>query len=596
VFAALAAAIAAVLPAMTPITGLRIVHAQPAEPPGAPEGNRGPGPAGVPPPEARAGINEAKLRELVDREVARILTERAAKDAAERAAREVAERDAAASEYSGEVRGASGFMDTRLAFTITNENILVKPGQTVPSVPGWRFGTPNSLGVLFFDGYDTRYSGFETLSHAVMYREYRSGHFQAEGALVVRIDDLSETRLGLSDDGSYVTVSDWKDPSHKDPTRISLTAFPVSSDRFRLGYSYRLSWGGSSEYTRSASSDPSSVQSSVPGLKLQLDTARTYAFVGAKSATLIDPKTGEARSALAVLAGAGLDPVPMLRLEANGGYFDRGYNELPGVQRAKIRLFGGSAQASIHSGMPLRSSLDYQLYKFHGEAVSDLFAPERYPGGLAWLAQTEFTVLGQTLADPEAPGQTTTQYGKAGDLNVRVKLDRLRFRLDLSYRDLAFLLHTLPSLPVDQQFPASYAATADYFGAIGLDRNWDDWLTLGVVAGVEKPATLTSPQGIPGVTPDMMGPMTAVIRSNNVDTQITVLSPGASVDRQYAVKATAKVDFARIFSMLVELFYSYDRSGERVAPPCNPLQPCVLSYVPGSAQQLGLNATLQARF
>jgi hypothetical protein len=582
---------AAVLPAVAPIPGigLRTVHAQPAEPgppapAGAPDGNRGPGLTGAPAP----AIDEARLRELVDREVARILTERAAKDAAERVAREVAERDAAASEDTGEVRGASGFMDTRLAFTLTNENILVKPGETVPSVPGWRFGTPGSLGVLFFDGYDTRYSGFETLSHAVMYREYGSGHLQAEGALVVRIDDLSETRLGLSDDGSYVTVSDWKDPSHKDPTRLSLTVFPVSSDRFRLGYSYRLSWGGSPEYTQSTSS--------VPGLKLQLDTARTYAFLGAKSATLLDPRTGEARSALAVLAGAGVDPIPMLRLEANGGYFDRGDNEVPGVQGEKVRLFGGSVQASIHSGMPLRSSIDYQLYKFHGEAVSDLFAPERYPGGLAWLAQSEFTVLGQTLADPGTVGRTTTQYGKAGDLNVRVKLDRIRLRLDLSYRDLAFLLHTQPSLPVDQQFPASYTATADYFGAIGLDRNWDDWLTLGLVAGVEKPATLTSPQGIPGVAPDMMGPMTAVIRSNNIDTQITVLSPGASVDRQYAVKATAKADFARIFSVLVELFYSYDRSGERVAPPCGASQPCTLLYVTGSTQQLGLNATLQARF
>ena len=236
-FAVLTAAIG-ILPAVAPIpgSGLRTVHAQPAEPAppfpaaGAPDGSRGPGPAGVPAP----AIDEARLRELVDREVARILTERAAKEAAERAAREAAERDAAASEDTGEVRGASGFMDTRLAFTLTNENILVKPGETVPSVPGWRFGTPGSPGVLFFDSYDTRYSGFETLSHAVMYREYRSGHLQAEGALVVRIDDLSETRLGLSDDGSYVTVSDWKDPSHKDPTRLSLTAFPVSSDRFRL--------------------------------------------------------------------------------------------------------------------------------------------------------------------------------------------------------------------------------------------------------------------------------------------------------------------------------------------------------------------------
>src|SRR5205085_12354384 len=131
---------------------------------------------------------ESKVREIVDREVAKILTERAAKEAADKAAKEAADKEAAKDDKAGDLTGSSGFMDTRLAFTLTNENILAKPGETIPSVPGWRFGTPGSLGVLFFDSYDTRYSGFETLSHAVMYREYRSGHLQAEGALVVRID------------------------------------------------------------------------------------------------------------------------------------------------------------------------------------------------------------------------------------------------------------------------------------------------------------------------------------------------------------------------------------------------------------------------
>jgi hypothetical protein len=573
------AAVAA--PALAPLA----VRAQPAEPPGAPEGNPGPGRGSAAAP---AAIDEAKIRELVDREVARILTERAAKDAAERAARETTDAGASAAEGSGEVRGAGGFMDTRLAFTITNENMLVKPGETIPSVPGWRFGTPNSLGVLFFDNYDTRYSGFETLSHVTLYREYTSGHLQAEGALVVRINELSETNLSLSDDGTYLTLSDWKDPSHKDPTRISLTAFPVSSDRFRLGYSYRLSWGGNPEYKRAASS--------VPGVKLQLDLPSAYAFLGAKSAVVVDPKDGEQKAALAVLGGFGIDPTPMLRLELNGGYFDRGYNELQDVQREKLRLFGGSVQASIHSGMPLRSSVDYRLYKFNGESVSDLFVPERYPGGLAWLAQSEFTVLGQTLKDPEATGATTIQYGMAGDLNLRVKIDRIRLRLDLSYRDLAFILHSQPSLPPYQQFPAAYTTSPDYFAAVGADKNWNDWLTVGLIAGVEKPATLTSPQGIAGSQTDATGTSTAVIRNNNLDTLITILPAGASAARQFAIKGTAKVDFARIFSAVVELFYSHDGNQTRYQRACADPQMCPFQYVFGRFNQLGLNATLQARF
>jgi hypothetical protein len=567
------------------LAGPLLARAQPGEPPPSPEGNPDTGPGSAAP--VAPPIDEARVREMVDREVARILTERATVEAAERAAREAADKEAASSEDAGEIHGASGFMDTRLAFTITNENVLAKPGETIPSAPGWRFGTPNSLGVLFFDNYDTRYSGFETLSHATMYREYSSGHLQAEGAFVIRIDDLSETNVSLSDDGTYLTLSDWKDPTHKDPTRISLTAFPVSSDRFRLGYSYRLSWGGNPEYTRATSS--------VPGLKLQYDGRNMYAFVGAKSALVVDPKDGEAKSARAVLAGAGVDPIPTLRLEINGGYFDRGYNELQDVQRQKVRLFGASVQASIHRGMPLRSSVDYQLYKFNGESVTGLFGPEKYPGGLAWLAQSEFTLLGQTLKDPEATGTTTRQYGMAGDLNIRVKLNRYRFRADVSYRDLAFILHSQPSLPPYEQFPAAYSTSPDYFAAIGADRNWNDWLTVGLIAGVEKPATLTSPV-IPGSGTDAMGTSTAVIRNNNVDTLITILPAGERAVAQFAIKGSAKVDFAKVFSALVEVFYSHDGDQTRPQRACSDPQTCPFQQEFGQFNQLGLNATLQARF
>jgi hypothetical protein len=50
---------------------------------------------------------------------------------------------------------AGDYVDTRLNFTLTDENLLVKPGETSPSVPGVRIGQPNSLGILFFDNYDT---------------------------------------------------------------------------------------------------------------------------------------------------------------------------------------------------------------------------------------------------------------------------------------------------------------------------------------------------------------------------------------------------------------------------------------------------------
>lgn len=567
-----------------------ISFAQPGTDPLGPGTDTGTGSA-VPPPPDPQQLDEAKIREIVDRELARVLTERAAKDAAEKAAKEAQEKEAAEVEKAGDLTGNSGFMDTRLAFTITNENILAKPGETIPSVPGWRFGVPNSAGVLFFDNYDTRFSGFETLSHAVMYRNYKKGHFEGEAAFVLRINELSENNVLLSDAGSYITLTNWKDPTKKDPTRISLTAFPVSSDRFRLGYSYRLSWGGTPEYRRA--------RSSTPGVKLQYDTEKFYAFVGAKSGVVLDPGDGEQKAALAVLAGGGIDPTEELRFEFNGGYFDRGYNELQDVINEKVQLFGASVQASFHRGMPLRSSVDYRLYKFNNENVSQLFAPEKYPGGLAWMVQSEFTVMGQTLKDPSKVGSTAIQKGFAGDLNARVKLDRYRLRLDLSFRDLAFILHSQPSQPTYSGFPDEYTTSPNLFAAIGIDRNWADRLTLGLVLGVDKPATLTSPKGIPGGETDQLGESTAVYRSNNIDTTITILPVGESALLQFAAKGTVKLDFGRIYSALLEVFYSYDpnqtryqRREECAADP----DTCPFEYVFGESNQLGVNATLQARF
>jgi len=563
-----------------------LASAQPTEPTGPVTGAPG---AGSGAPETQS--DEARIKEIVDREVARILTERAAKEAAEKATKEANEKEAPAAEKASDLEGQSGFMDTRLAFTLTNENMLAKPGETIPSVPGWRFGTPNSLGVLFFDNYDSKYSGFETLSHAVGYRSYSKGHLQAEAAFIVRINELSENNIGLSDAGSYLVLSNWKDPTHKDPTRISLTAFPVSADRFRLGYSYRLSWGGNPEYRRA--------KSSTPGVKLQYDIKNAYAFVGAKSGVVVDPNDGEQKSALAALAGAGFDPNDMLRVEVNGGYFDRGYNELQDVKTEKVKLYGGSMQVSLHKNMPIRSSVDYKLYKYNGEQVSQLFSPEKYPGGLSWVAQSELTVLGQTLKDPDKVGSTKTQLGKAGDLNVRVKMDRIRLRLDVSYRDLGFILHSQPSLPPYSDFPKAYTTSPDLFAAVGVDKNWGDWLTLGVIAGVDKPATLKAPKGtvtVPGGGTDAMGSSTAVVRNNNIDTLITILPAGESAVAQFAFKGTAKVDFAKIFTALLEVFYSYDGNQTRYQRTCSDPETCPFEYVFGEFNQLGLNATIQARF
>jgi hypothetical protein len=213
---------------------------------------------------------------------------------------------------------------------------------------------------------------------------------------------------------------------------------------------------------------------------------------------------------------------------------------------------------------------------------------------------SEFTWLGQTLKDPNKTGTTVIQPGMAGDLNVRVMMDRVRLRLDVSYRDLAFILHSVPSLPTYEDFPTQYKTTADYFAAIGADKNWNDFLTLGLIAGIEKPATLTSPTGIAGGATSAAGTSTAVIRNNNIDTIITILPIGQSAATQIALKGTAKLTFGRIYSALLEVFYSYDPNTTRYQRAgCTDTQACPdqpFEFKFGNFNQLGVNATLQARF
>lgn len=522
-----------------------------------------------PPDTAERAALEALVRRLVDEELAR------------RGAPPPPPEDLPAEPH---LTGASGFMDVRLNLTLTNENLLAAPGETIPSVPGWRFGRPSSLGVMFFDNYDTRFSGYETLSHAVMYRNYRKDHLEAEGAFVLRINEITERRIDFSDAGSYVLVSWWKDPTRVDPTRVSFTAFPISADRFRLGYSYRLSWGGSDEYRRSTQA--------VPGVKLQVDTARAYAFLGAKSAVVLNPATAEQEAVLGFLGGAGVDVTDMVRFEVNGGYFDRGKNELEDVNTETVQLFGASAQLAVHKGMPVQSSIDYKLYKYDPERIGRLFQRARYPGGVQWLAMAEATLLGQTLKHPERSGSTTIQWGAAGDLNLRAMIGRYRLRADLQYRDLAFILHSVPSLPTYSDFPEAYEITPNFFAAAGVDHNWADRFTLGVVLGIEQPATLTSPTGLPGDTAET-GRSTAVIRNNGQATIITILPVGEEAIPQVAVKTSAQLDFGEVYAALLDVYYSYDPNQTRLTRD-GPDD--LFRYEYGQLHQLGVNATLQARF
>jgi hypothetical protein len=487
----------------------------------------------------------------------------------------------------------SEFMDTRLAFTCGDEDMLRDP-TVLPSAPGFHCGRPNALGILFFDNYDTRFSGFETLSHVALYKHWTAGHWDIEGGFVILVNEFAEDNIRLTDGGSYIRAAYWFDQTRRDPQQLALVAFPVSADRMRLGYSYRISWGGSRELFKPNPDIPGSTgknPNAVPGAKLQYENGRGYAYVGVKSTLLLDPVINEQRGVLAFLGGAGVDVTPNLRLEANGGFFDRGKNEAADVLGEPVYLWGASAQATLHSGMPVGSSIDYALYRNEPESIARLFAPETYPGGLSWLVSSEVTFLFQTLKDPAVAGGTKVQNGMAADLNLRVKLDTWRFRLDLMTRDLAYILHSIPSLPTYWDFPSDYQATNEYFAAVGVDAYLRGaGVLVGLTVGADRPATLTTPTAaqIPGNLTDAT---TLVVRD---ETNRSVLPAGTGVATVWALKGTLRKDFGPSFSALVDLFYQYDPNTVRYDRTMS--SGSFTSAQFASFDQLGFDLTLQARF
>jgi hypothetical protein len=524
---------------------------------------------------------------------------------------------------------AGDFVDTRLNFNLVSENVLVKPGESNPSVAGVRVGTPNSLGILFFDNYDTRYTGYENLTHLVLYRRKDSARVTTEAALVVRFLEFSDVNLTNMDDGSYIRFAYWLDRNHQLPgaskRNLALTVLPLNSDRMRLGYSYRISWGGSPIYFKINPDIPAGDQGQrfasntnpAPGAKLQLSDERWYIYLGVKTTTLLDrnPNVNEPVARWAGLAGAGVDVVKShVRLEANGGFFDRGTNPLfYGTAVAPmgmtfvsypVQTFGASAQLSIFNGLSPTQSIDYSLYRNDPMVSAErYFARPVYTPGFTWLVSAEATGVGTTLQNPDKQASTKIQQAYAGDVNLRAQKGHARFKMDLEARSLSFILLNQPSLVPYQDFPAGSDVRPEIFGSLGFDYNFERLgLTIGPTFGIERPATFTPPpnQTLPGqLTGNTGGTLntsaTIVVRSegdlsilHEVDTKGNRVRDVPII----AAKLEARKDFLEWFAGLLQVYYQYDGNQTHIVK--GPDGTLLRTF--NKPQQLGFNLTLQARF
>lgn len=480
---------------------------------------------------------------------------------------------------------ASDFVDTRLSFVFADDNLLAGPGETNPNSPPPRFGAGNQNN-QFYDNFNTRFSGFETLSHAILYTHAPSFFpgLNTEAALAVLLLEKPSGEIGLRDDSSYIRLS-YRPSSWSEKEGISLTGFPVSADRFRLGYAYRISWGGSSVFGGYAQNK------GVPGAKLQITRDRWYAFAGAKSALIYNDIIKEETTAYGGLFGAGVDVLPILRLDASGGFFQKGV--IPGLAtqgvNAPVNAVGGSVRAELHVGAPVGTSVDFQLYKNDPDVFQKLFAPEQYPGGLSYTFSVEGSELAQSLSNPDVFAKTQPQQARAVAVQARVKYNYLRAHLLALYRTLSFIQFDVPGVPPYSDFPEGTDQQPEMFLAAGADYNFPGiHLTPGVIFGVQQPAAFTSPQPVFTGT-EYLGRRTVVIRDVNL---FAILPPDTKTLPILSAKANARWDISEVVAAIGEVYWTRDPNRATFIQDISGVTQEVFEKEDG----LGFNAILQARF
>lgn len=392
----------------------------------------------------------------------------------------------------------SDFVDTRVTFALSNVNLFAGPGERITTTSGYRIGVDKNFN-LFLENVNTRFSGFESLSHIVLYKKLPGfwKNWETEAALAALVlADTDSGKFSFFDSGTYLRIiRKMGDGAEEKEGSIDLTAWPVSADRFRLGYTYIISWGGTAIFPGKLQSS-SITEGAVPGLRLRWRApgGKSYAFAGFKSALLLSRQAGEMAGEqvpnYGLLAGGGHDIGDSFLIEANGGFFQKGTQERPGLEGRRILAYGVSARATLYQGYVSRQSNDFRLYRNDPTDPVDYLLYRDYKPGTGFSLAAEGSFLMQNLEDPDRfASEKLVPAFSAGLVGV-AKLDEVTLRLDAFFQGADFILFNVPGFTPFQAIPAGSTTTPEFFLAGTVEYVIDDLkLRPSFSAGMKVPAT-----------------------------------------------------------------------------------------------------------
>ncbi|WP_437285159.1 hypothetical protein [Sorangium sp. So ce406] len=501
-------------------------------------------------------------------------------------------------------------MDTRLTWTLGDDDLLHDTGQTQLHSPNLSVGDRKQYR-LFFDNLNSRFSGRENLTHLALYKRMPGfiPRLDTEASLVLRVDlgalsrNSNNVNQAFYDAGSFIRAFYHTDGRADGKTGVGVTLWPLDTDRFRLGYLYDISWGGTN-----ASINQSifpRIIGTAPGAKVQYDAERFSVYAGFKIASLTQTErvlisgTSEvervsiSQSNYGFLAGGGVELHPYVHADLGAGYFQQGRFDWPDVAGEPVYTYGASARVVAHTkNEPIPQSVDFLLYRNDPNKPQIIFKPESYtPGKTTWAVSLEASNLYQNLKDFESAGVTTHQAARAGALQAVVKSGYARASVTGIYRDLPFVLRNQPSFIPFQTIPDTrgastsdelfFALAADYYIASAR-------LTPGLGAGLQLPASFRTTSFDAFDAPIAR---TVVVREQG---NLSILPYNTSAVPIVQARASLKWDVSKILSAVAWVQYVRDNNGTFMQRDPSEGTVALRTFV--SPDFFGLGTSVQARY
>ena len=500
------------------------------------------------------------------------------------------------------------FMDTRLTWTFGDDDVIHQTGQAQPLSPDASIGDRKQYR-LFFDNLNSRFGGRENLTHLALYKKMPGfiKRLDTEASLVLRFDigalskNTGNLNQALYDSGSYIRAFYHLDDKPEGKSGLGLTLWPLDTDRFRLGYLYDISWGGTNA-SINQSIFPRIVGSS-PGAKLSFEDEKFNVFVGFKTASIVQveqtltPGTSEVeeirvgQTNFGFLGGGGVDVGDYVHLDAGGGYFQQGKFDLPDVKGERVYTFGASARVVVHDkDSPVPQSIDFLLYRNDPNKPQIIFKPEVYTAGkTTWSASLEGSNLWQNLKNFDEAGATTLQQARAAAIQANLKSGFVRASITGIFRDLPFVLRNQPSFIPFQSLPTEASTSNELFFAAAADYFIEAaHLTPGVGAGLQFPATFKTTSNDISSAPIER---TVVVREQG---NIAILPVNAKAVPIFQARVSLKWDISKILSALVWAQFIHDNNGTFVERDPNEGTVALRTFI--SPDFVGLGTSVQARF